>query len=433
MNPTPAATRRPARRAGRSLTFILLAAASASCDIPASDAQASDGAPVYDLEYRVRMDTARRGAELRLRLRQPGAYLRELDMPTRGGDLADFAGDGDLAVADGRVTWRPPAAGGTLSWFARLEHRRGETHYDAWVAPDWALFRGEDIAPSGVTRTLRGARSRTRLVFDLPPGWSSVTPYRGESDAYPLHHPQRRFVTPTGWMVLGNIGVRNERIAERLVKVAGPTGHGVRRMDILALLRWSLPDVVRLIPDFPERLTIVSAGEPMWRGALSGPQSMYMHAERPLISENGTSPLLHEVMHVGLALSGEHGTDWIVEGIAEYYSLELLRRTGTISEERHAAAHEGLAEWGREVENLCTRHSTGAVTARAVGVMASLAAELARSGSGAHMDDIVRALAALDEKITVARFREIAADALGRPSRALAATNLPGCAPREGT
>lgn len=422
-----AAARQPAARLGVSLAVVLLAAAATSCGIPASDAQTSNAEPVYDLEYRVRLDTAGRGAHVTLRLRQAGRYLRELDMPTRDGQIRDVKGDGEVSVDGERATWLPPSGGGTLSWFARLEHRRGNERYDAWVAPDWALFRGEDIVPSGVTRTQRGARSRTRLVFELPAGWSSVTPYGGRNDAYEIANPARRFATPTGWMVAGRIGVRNEHIAGRLVKIAGPTGHGIRRLDMLALLRWTMPDIVRLIPDFPERLTIVSAGEPMWRGALSGPQSLYMHAERPLISENGTSTLLHEVMHVGLGLSGEDGADWIVEGIAEYYSLELLRRTGTLSEERYAAAHEGLARWGRDVEDLCLRHSTGAVTARAVTVMSAVAAELARSGSGAHLDDIVRDMAALDSRITVAGFREIVADKLGRDSRVLAPANIPGC------
>src|SRR5690606_21947056 len=134
---------------------------------------------------------------------------------------------------------------------------------------------------------------------------------------------------PTGWIVLGHLGVRYDTISGIRTKVAGPVNQGVRRMDMLALLRWTLPELLRILPDFPHRLTIVSAGDPMWRGALSAPQSLYLHAERPLISENGTSTLLHEVVHVGLGVGAGHGADWVVEGLAEYYSLEMLRRSGT--------------------------------------------------------------------------------------------------------
>ena len=40
-------------------------------------------------------------------------------------------------------------------------------------------------------------------------------------------------------------------------------------------------------------------------------------------------PLLHEVMHAMLGIHATSGDDWIVEGLAEFYSLELLRLSGT--------------------------------------------------------------------------------------------------------
>ena len=42
----------------------------------------------------------------------------------------------------------------------------------------------------------------------------------------------------------------------------------------------------RLLPDFPDRLTVVSATGPMWRGGLSAPASLYIHADLPLISDS---------------------------------------------------------------------------------------------------------------------------------------------------
>ena len=67
---------------------------------------------------------------------------------------------------------------------------------------------------------------------------------------------------------------------------------------MLALLNWNLPELARAVPNLPRRLTVISAGDPMWRGGLSAPQSIFIHAERPLISENGTSTLMHEIMHI---------------------------------------------------------------------------------------------------------------------------------------
>ncbi len=120
--------------------------------------------------------------------------------------------------------------------------------------------------------------------------------------------------------------------------MASPEGSGLRSNDVLAFTRWTLPSLVEVFPQFPARLLIVSGAPDMWRGGLSGAASIYLHADRPLISQNGTSSLLHEMVHVASGLHGTGGADWIVEGLAEYYSLELLRRSNTISEQRFDAA-----------------------------------------------------------------------------------------------
>lgn len=407
--------------------LLLLAALAAAVPVfKSSAADADDGDRVYRLDYVVTLDPAAHGARVELTLEQEDDYLRELDMPLLDGRIRDVEGDGEISIEDGRVNWLPPDDGGRLSWFVRIEHLRSDHGYDAYVADDWALFRGEDIIPSGDTRTLKGSRSDTRLTFRVPEGWSSVTPYFGNDDTFEIDDAERRFDTPQGWMALGDLGVRYGTISGIRTKVAGPTGHGIRRLDILAFLRWTLPEVLRVLPDFPDRLTVVSAGEPMWRGALSGPRSLYIHADRPLISENGTSTLLHEVIHVGMGLSAKRGADWIVEGFAEYYTLEALRRSGTLSKRRFENAHRDLAEWGSEASDICGKSSSGSETARAVSILRALDAEIREKTDGrSSLDTVLAELAELDQEITVDRFRDIAADAAGEPVEAL--ENLPGC------
>jgi hypothetical protein len=416
------------RRLGAWLLGTALAANLVGCRVPAADAAADEDERIYELDYRVTIDPAAGGARVQLELEQPDDFLREMDMSLNDGSISDVEGDGEVSADGDRVVWQPPDRGGELSWFVRISHRRGDDSYDAYINDDWALFRAEDIIPSANTRTLRGARSETRLRFELPQGWSSVTPYFGNDDSFVIDEPDRRFDTPKGWIVLGDLGIRNDRIGNIRTKVAAPVGHDVRRMDILALLRWTLPELLRVLPDFPERLTIVSAGEPMWRGALSAPQSMYLHADRPLISENGTSTLLHEAVHVGAGISAERGADWIIEGLAEYYALEILRRSGSISADRYRAARDELDDWGSDVEPLCRRSSSGKVTARAVTILAELNGEIMKAtGRKASLDDVLRRTASLDEKITVERFRDIVTRIAGEPMDALDEDNLPGC------
>jgi len=430
MNRIPSTGIRLLATRGTTLLWSLLLAMLWGCNVPASEAEADEPAPErsYRLDYRVRPDPAARGAHVEMTVTQRSHLLREIDMSLRDGKITDVSGDGDVSTGNDRVIWTLPETGGQLRWFALIDNQRDGETYDAHIDEDWALFRGMDVMPSASTRARAGAESRTRLLFDLPDGWSSVTPYFGRDDVYEVDNPERNFDTPIGWIVLGDIGVRNDTVGHVRTKVAGPTGHSIRRMDILALMRWTLPELLRLLPDFPDRLTIVSAGEPMWRGALSAPDSIYVHADRPLISENATSTLLHETMHVGLGLTAAPGADWIVEGLAEYYSLEILRRTGTISEKRYRDAHEALDEWGRKVGNLCRHRSSGSNTARAVTILAKANGEIRKASRGkADMDDVLRVLASRDEKVTVEQFRDIVSGIAGEAVDALNPRKLPGC------
>ena len=52
---------------------------------------------------------------------------------------------------------------------------------------------------------------------------------------------------------------------------------------------------------------VVGAADPMWRGGLSASNSLFLHADRPLISENGTSTLVHELTHVITRVRGADG------------------------------------------------------------------------------------------------------------------------------
>jgi hypothetical protein len=198
------------------------------------------------------------------------------------------------------------------------------------------------------------------------------------------------------------------------VAVAGPVGHRLRRLDILALLRWTLPTLKKLVP-LPPRLLVVGAGDPMWRGGLSGPSSVFLHSARPLISEDGSSPLLHELLHSALGLSAGPGGDWIVEGLAELYSMELLARSGTMSRRRLERALERKGDRARSVRSLEVDYAEGAVSARAVMVLRALDKILReRSNGEKSLDDVLRLLAERRGKVTTAQLRALAEGLVGQ-------------------
>jgi len=406
-----------------------LAAALAGCSPAVPEARAADDQLGYHLEFRVALGRGDPAARVTLKLTQSRRLLREVRFDFDPARYTDFRADaGELGVSEGVVRWLPAATGGTLSWSAGIPHERSAGGFDAWQADDWALFRAEDLVPRAATRTLKGATSNTKLVFDLPHGWSAVTPYREKDGSFTVDNPERRYDEPAGWIVAGEIGVRRDRIAGTRVAIAAPVGESVRRLDMLAMLNWTLPELARIVPTMPERLTIVSAGDPMWRGGLSGPASIYIHADRPLLSENGTSTLLHELMHVATGLDSVAEHDWIVEGLAEYYTLELLHRSGTLTASRHRRALEDIADWGQEAGSLCGHDSSAATTAYAVGVFDRLDRELRRTTGGrVSLDDVHMKLIESDSALSPAMLTTTAEELAGRKPEALNIAALEGC------
>jgi hypothetical protein len=298
----------------RLLAFTAAIAASA-WGLPLAESAEADqsSSRTYQLEYIVTPDAEAGGAWVEMKLSQSSHLLREVNMRAPAEKISAPGGDGKFSVVDERLIWSPPAGGGSLRWFAHIDHQRKGGSFDAYINADWAIFRAEDVIPQAATRTLRGATSETTLSFNLPSGWSSLTEYFGRDHSYRIRNTNRRFDRPAGWIILGDIGVRYDRITGLRVNVAAPINQGFRRTDILALLHWTLPEVLRMFPDFPKRLTVIGA-------------------------ENATSILLHEIMHIALGSGADEGMDWIVEGLAEYYSLVILHRSGTISDRRYAAA-----------------------------------------------------------------------------------------------
>ncbi|MDP3816388.1 MAG: hypothetical protein Q8Q83_15125, partial [Pseudomonas sp.] len=248
-------------------------------------------------------------------------------------------------------------------------------------------------------------------------GWPRVGKHQ-----FRIDNPQRKFDRPTGWIIAGKIGARRAKLGDTEVTIAAPVGEGMRRMDILTLLTFVWPEAQAVFPRDPGKLLIVGAGNPMWRGGLSAPNSLFMHADRPLVSENGTSSLVHELVHVFSRIQARKRSDWITEGLAEYYAIELVRRAGGLSEDRYQKIREQLIGWSKPVESLRSASASGPVTARAVLLLQELDREIRQKTKGStaprSLDDVTRGLMRLN-KASTKDFIEISENVMGGPSEVL--------------
>ncbi|MEM7706281.1 MAG: hypothetical protein AAF358_12050 [Pseudomonadota bacterium] len=374
----------------------------------------------YRVDYVAEFEPSRGAAQVTIRWGDGADRLRRLELKTHE-RMSGFqtnvqsSRDGEYLVLE---SLRP---GAELSYEVAIDSPRGDGVFDARITQHWAIWRGDDLVPAGKVRQLKDTEAEAFLTLKGPSGWTFKTPYEQLKDGrYRITNPTRSFDRPTGWMVGGRIGVRVEKIAGIQVAVAGPVGQDVRRMDLLALMNWTLPSLIEVLPDMPKRLLLVSAREGMWRGGLSAGNSLYLHADRPLISENGTSTLVHELVHVASGLRGGDGADWIVEGFAEYYSLKLLRRSGGISVRRFDRALDSLRQWSEDAGPLDARRSTGPTTAKAALILHSLDLELqSKTGGRSSLDDVLRALADLDSPVTLAQLRQAQQMISGSASQAL--------------
>lgn len=377
-----------------------------------------------DLDYRVRFVPDSNQAEVSITL-EKGAAVRSLDFNLgEDGRYSEFKTDGQWSEETaGRGQWQPAAGKSSLSYKVLIDHERSPGRYDARMTPDWALLRGDDLIPSAVLDLKDNTDLVARLHFDLPTGWKSVEtgwPRVGKN-RFRIDNPQRKFDRPTGWVLAGKLGSRRTRLGQTDITIAAPVGEGMRRMDIMTFLTFVWPHMQAVFPRDPAKLLVVGAGDPMWRGGLSAPNSYYMHADRPLVSENGTSSLVHELVHVFSRIRAHERSDWITEGLAEYYAIELMRRAGGISEDRYQKIREQLIGWSKPVKSLRTDNSSGAVTARAVLLLQELDREIrqkTKDSGPLSLDDVARGLMRLD-KVSTQDFIDITENVIGGPSKSL--------------
>lgn len=361
----------------------------------------------FDLRYELTPMPASDQLKVRIVLGDGAERVKELTLKFDAGRYTQMSANAGLkSTGPGTATWKPSGPGATLGYLVRVTNRKDADSYNARMTPKWALFRGDKVIPGIKARLLKGARSRATLVFKLPSGWTNVdTGYLRRPDGtFAVDNPERHFDRPVGWIIAGQVGTRRDQLGLTEVSVAAPKGDPLDRMDALTLVNFAWPTIESAFGKTPPKILIAGAGDPMWRGGLSAPNSLFLHSERPLVSENATSTLMHELTHVITRIRGQDRSDWIAEGIAEFYSIELTYRAGGMTEARYQAVHKDLRQWGAGEKSLRGDHSSGPQTARAVQLLKALDNELRERTKGKKdLDDLVRVLR-IERRVSTAEF-----------------------------
>ncbi|MFW9269113.1 hypothetical protein [Pseudomonas sp. NR3] len=377
-----------------------------------------------DLDYHVHLLPQSDQAEVRLTLAR-GSAVRSLDFDLGDdGRYSDFKADGQWQLTSGKASrgvWRPAADKASLTYRVRISESRKNGSFETRMTPGWALLRGDALVPPAKLDQQDGVELVSRLAFELPGGWQSIEtawPRIGKQ-RFRIDNPSRLFDRPTGWMLAGKLGSRRTRLGETDVTVTSPKGQGMRRMDVLTLLTFVWPQVQAVVPRHPGKLLIVGAGDPLWRGAQAGRESIYLHSRPPLVSERGSSPLLRELMQVLARINDHDRSDWISEGFNEYYAIELLRRAGGMSDERYQALNDRLARDSKGVTTLRGEQMSPAMVSRAVLLLQELDREIRlKTRNKRSLDDVLQAAMRL-ETVDTEEFVQLSESILGGGSTVL--------------
>jgi len=348
--------------------------------------------------------------------------VRSLRLQFPADRISDIAGSGTVTPIEGGVLWTPGGPYAHLTYRVQINHSRGQhQRYDSYAAPTWIVTRAHDLFPriafDYTTRPNRTPHSRARLIFRLPAGWRSVAALAATGpDTYRLTQAGVALNRPRGWFALGKLDTQHDEIAGTMLHIARTPGSSLSAPDLFHFLEATFPALKKLLAADPETVLVVSAPDPMWHGGISGDNSFFMHAERPLRTPDKTSPYLHELFHVLQPYKPGPDADWIEEGLAEFYSLELQRRAGLIDAAAYTRALGYFERFGMWNVDLTRQQDNAATNNSAPLVMYALDQRIQQATAGKQrLDDVVAVLAKQGGTVDTASFRRAVNQVSGKP------------------
>ncbi len=373
------------------------------------------------VDYVVTISDTRDTASVEIRVPN-NHWLRQLSIQLKHRRIQDAATTSGELVQGERLEWRPGQGNAVLRYSVAINEPDPQgrvKRFRAVHTDEWMIMRLDDLFPPFRARFKKGEKAKTQLIIKSPSKWKAYTGYSREGDVFVVES-DNMVSRPTGWMIAGEpLVARHDRYGPTYLSVVGPANHTVRAMELLSFSGIALGYLQKIFKHSPQKVLVVSSGDPMWRGGLSAPNALFIHASRPLVSENGTSTLLHEWFHVVSGIRSEAGHDWITEGLAEYYSVKILAITGAITGARMSAITQHWQTRGKSVKKLITSHASGEVTAKAAALFSTLDREIQSETEGKmSLDQVVAGLQA-HKNLNFELLSLAVKNVLGKPSSVL--------------
>jgi predicted metalloprotease with PDZ domain len=118
-------------------------------------------------------------------------------------------------------------------------------------------------------------------------------------------------------------------------------------------------------------------------------------------------------------INDKQRSDWISEGFAEYYAIELVRRAGGMSDERYASLQKKLAKDSQKVTTLRGEQISPAQIGKAVLLLGELDQEIRiKTRNKRSLDDVLRGAMHL-ESVDTKEFVQLAESVIGESSKVL--------------
>lgn len=328
--------------------------------------------------------------------------------------LTNIAGTGRIEANDAGWLWTPEKPYAHISYKVAVNRFRGQqARYDSYAHPQWIITRGRVLFPLALVEyrsTTKPEPARQAILhFQVPSGWQATTPYPRAWTEHTFHVVSTaRFPLPRGWIALGRLNRDEREVAGIYFEFARAPGTALDAESLLAFLDATFPLLRRLLPNqrgpWLNRILIVSAPDPMWHGGISGLRSVFLHGDRPLRDVDRTSPILHELFHVLQPFRPAPDADWLVEGLAEFYSLELQRRAGILDHKAYNQALRSFRRYGLWGVDLRQQRDNAATNNSAPLVLYALDQELLRmTGGDRGLDHLIARLAQESRPVNSAR------------------------------